>query len=308
MTQYNFQVGRGAVTAGEVTSGEDATTIVITGASGRIGRRTAELLGPTGQRLRLMSREPDKVPAIRNAETVYGDFADRPSLDWAFAGADTILVISGSAPPGERAESHRNAFEAAKRAQATHVVYLSLQGAARDSKYPYSRDHYQSEEYLAQSGVQFTALRNAFYMDMFLDLFDGDGVVRGPAGEGRGAFVSREDVARTAAAVVNAPPGGIHDVTGPEALIVGKVAQRLSKLTGRKLRFEDETAEAMRRRLSETGTPITKIELSVGWFEAIGAGELQRPSDTVRRFTGTAPLSLEGYFSRCRSLLRTLQR
>jgi NAD(P)H dehydrogenase (quinone) len=281
--------------------------IVITGASGRIGRRTAELLASTGQCLRLMSREPGNVPALRNAESVYGDFSDRPSLDAAFAGAETVLVISGSAPPGERAELHRNAFEAAKRANAAHVVYLSLEGAARDSKYPYSRDHYQSEEYLAQSGVPFTVLRDAFYMEMFVDLFDGDGVVRGPAGQRRGAFVSREDVARTAAAVVKAPPGGIHDVTGPEALTVAEVALQLSTMTGRKLRFEDESAESMRSRLSETGTPELKIELSVGWFKAIGAGELERPSDTVRRFTGTAPLSLEGYFFGFPELLRALR-
>lgn len=281
--------------------------IVITGASGRIGRRTAELLAPTGQRLRLMSREPEHIPEIRNSQSVRGDFADRPSLDAAFAGADTVLIISGSGAPGERAELHRNAFEAARRAQATHVVYLSLEGAARDSKYPYSRDHYRSEEYLAQSGVPFTVLRDAFYMDMFIDMFDRDGVVRGPAGQGRGAFVSREDVARTAAALLNAPPGGIHDVTGPEALTVAEVARRLAKLTGRKLRFEDETAEAMRGRLSETGTPAEKTELSIGWFEAISAGELERPSDTVRRFTGTTPLSLEGYFSRWPDLLKPLR-
>jgi uncharacterized protein YbjT (DUF2867 family) len=144
-------------------------------------------------------------------------------------------------------------------------------------------------------------------MDMFMDLFDHDGVVQGPAGHGRGAFVSREDVARTAAAVVNAPPGGIHDITGPEALTVAEVALRLSKLTGKNLRFEDETADSMRQRLREAGTPEEKIELSAGWFEAIGAGELERPSDSVRRFTGVAPLSLEGYFARWPDLLRPLR-
>ncbi|HMF74692.1 MAG TPA: hypothetical protein VK604_03425 [Bryobacteraceae bacterium] len=65
-------------------------------------------------------------------------------------------------------------------------------------------------------------------MDMFLEQFGADGVVRGPAQQGRGAFVSREDAARTAAAVVLQKPGGIHDVTGPEALSVADVATRLS--------------------------------------------------------------------------------
>lgn len=67
---------------------------------------------------------------------------------------------------------------------------------------------------------------------------------------GRGAFVSREDVARTAAAVLRKQPGGIYDVTGPEALSVADIARRLSTLVGRQLRYEDESADAARERLS----------------------------------------------------------
>ena len=64
-------------------------------------------------------------------------------------------------------------------------------------------------------------------MDMFLHQFDNDGVIHGPPGQGRGAFVSREDVARTVASVLIAPPGGIQAVTGPESITVGDVARRL---------------------------------------------------------------------------------
>jgi uncharacterized protein YbjT (DUF2867 family) len=148
--------------------------------------------------------------------------------------------------------------------------------------------------------------RNAFYIDMFLEKFDAGGVVRGPAQQGRGAFVSREDVAQTAAAALRRQPGGIHDVTGPEALSVADIASRLSILAGRPLRYEDESGEAARDRLSSLEPLAWRVDLSVGWFEAIAAGELQRTSDTVLRFTGTAPLTLEDYFRAFPQLLRAL--
>ncbi len=142
---------------------------------------------------------------------------------------------------------------------------------------------------------------------MFLEKFDAEGVIRGPAQQGRGAFVSREDVARNAAEVLRKQPGGIYDVTGPEALSVAEVATRLSTLVGRQLRYEDESAGAARMRLSRVEPLAWRVDLSVGWFEAIAAGELERTSDTIRRFTGTAPLTLETYFRTFPDLLQPLR-
>ncbi len=280
---------------------------LITGASGRVARRAAELLASDGRALRLMTRTPERAPKLAHAEVVYGDFADPASLDHAFAGVTTALIVSGSAEPGKRALLHRNAFEAAARARVQHAVYLSLLGSSPESQYPYSRDHALSEQYLAATGLPFTVLRNAFYMDMFLDMFDAAGVIRGPARQGRAAFVSREDCARVAAAALAASPGGIYDVTGPQALSLADVAKRLSAIVGRDLRYEDESVEAGRESRSRSGEPAWRVELALGWHEAIAAGELERTSDTVLRFTGEKPLDMEHYFSTFPDLLRPLQ-
>jgi NAD(P)H dehydrogenase (quinone) len=275
----------------------DRGMVLVTGASGRIGRRVAELLASSGYDLRLMSRDLRKAPQFAGVRVVRGDFADSNSLTAAFEGIKAALIISGSGQPGTRALTHRNAFKAADRANVRHVVYLSLQGASAYSKYPYSRDHYQSEQYLAETGLPHTILRNAFYMDMFFEQFDEAGVIRGPANEGRGAFISREDAARAAAAALISRPHGIHDVTGPEALTVAESAARLSAITGRSLRFQNESRTETRARLKQESTPAAKIELSVGWFEAIAAGELEQPSDTVFNLTGRTPMSLEEYLT-----------
>jgi uncharacterized protein YbjT (DUF2867 family) len=228
-------------------------------------------------------------------------------LDAAFAGVDIALVVSASGKPTERVQLHRHAFEAAVRAHVRHVIYLSLQGAAPSSRYPFSRDHYLSEQYLAATGLPHTILRNSFYIDMFLEKVDPDGAIRGPARQTPGAFVSREDAARTAAAVLVDPPGGIHDVTGPEALRAADVAARLSALIGRPMRYQQEPAENARKRLSQVVQESWKVDLLIGWFEAIGAGELKAVSDTVIRYTGHKPLGLEGYFSAFPKLLEPLQ-
>jgi len=74
-----------------------------------------------------------------------------------------------------------------------------------------------------------------------------------------------------------------------------------------RLRYEDESADAARQRLSRLEPLPGRVDLSVGWFEAIAAGELERPSGTVLRLTGTAPLTLEDYFRAFPELLRPLR-
>ena len=280
--------------------------ILITGASGRVPRRTAELLARNGCILRLMTRSPQNAPKLTAAQTVRGDFAEPATLADAFAGVTTALVVSASGEPGARARLHRNAFQAAAQAGVQHVVYLSLQGAAPDSMYPYSREHFLSEQYLLATGLSCTILRNAFYLDMFLEKFKAENVVRGPAKNGRGAFVSREDVARTAAAALLKKPSGIYDLTGPESLSVADIAERLSAIMQRDLRYEDEPAGTTRERLSKRESLAWRVDLAVGWFEAIAAGDLERVSENVQHFTGAAPLNLDDYSKAFPELFRPL--
>jgi uncharacterized protein YbjT (DUF2867 family) len=283
--------------------------ILITGATGNIGRRTAELLSEQGRQLRLMVRDPAKAPRLSGAEAVRGDYSDPSTLDAAFAGIETALIVSGYARPGERALLHKNAFDAAARAGVSHLVYLSFQGAAPDSKFPMSRDHYQSEQYLRESGVPFTALRDNLYLDLIPEMFDAQGVMRGPAGQGKAALISREDVTRLAAAVLSGPAGAgaTYDVTGPEALTMIETARRLSALVGRELRYEDESIEEGRRWRSQSGAPDWEVATWLGSYEAIAAGELEQTSDTVLRITGNLPFDLEAYFTARPQLLNHLR-
>src|SRR5260370_14542813 len=122
--------------------------ILITGATGNIGRRVAELLSKRGETLRLMGRRVESMPDLAQSERVIGDYANPASLDKAFEGVNRAFIVSGYAEPDRRPELHWNAFQAASRAGVRHLVYLSFLGASPQSKFPMSRDHYLSEQYL----------------------------------------------------------------------------------------------------------------------------------------------------------------
>jgi uncharacterized protein YbjT (DUF2867 family) len=147
--------------------------------------------------------------------------------------------------------------------------------------------------------VPCTFIRPNLYLDYVPDFFADDGVVRGPAGEGRAAWVSRDDLAAVLAAVLTQPghENAAYDVTGPEALRLDETANRMSALIGRPLSYQPETREqalAWRRGL---GAPDWEVDAWVSSYEAIAAGELASVSDTVLRLTGTPALTLEQFFA-----------
>lgn len=283
--------------------------ILVTGASGHVGGRVAELLAERDHDLRLMTRTPDALSGPDLGTVVQADYAEPNALDAAFDGVDVAFLVSGYAEPGTRAQLHKNAIDAAVRAGVQHLVYLSFQGAAPDSHFPMSRDHYQTEQFLEESGVPYTALRDNLYLDLIPELFGPDGVVRGPAGNGTVAWVSREDVAQTVAAAL-ANPGahaGTYDVTGPDAFSLADTADRLSSLLGRPLRYERESVEEGRAWRRQLDVPEWEVETWLGSYQAIAAGELADTSDTVERFTGQPPARLADYFEERPELLDPLR-
>ena len=286
--------------------------ILITGGTGQVGGRTAELLAADGHELRLLARDPARAPRLPGAHAVAGHYEDAASMEAAVAGVRTVFLVSArEREPGVRPRLHAAVIDAAVRAGVERLVYLSFQGASPWSRFPASHDHAATEGHLRASGLAFTIIRDCLYMDLLAGMFGADGVVRGPAGDGRAAWVAREDVAGVAAAVLADTGGGhagaTYDLTGPEALGLAEVARRLSALAGRELRYEDETVEDGRRWRAALGVPAWEVEVWLGSYLAIAAGELARVSDAAARITGRAPLGLEAYFRGQAHLLARLR-
>jgi uncharacterized protein YbjT (DUF2867 family) len=215
---------------------------------------------------------------------VYGD----PAAAEAMQGVETLLMVSG-AEDAHRVEQHRSFVEAAVRAGVRHVLYTSFVNAGKGARFLLGRDHGATEDIIRESGLTFTFLRDSFYSEVFPDFADKDGAIRGPAGEGRVAAVSRRDVAAVASVVLLDPAAHAdrtYELTGPEALTLDEVADVLSDVTGRRHRFVDETMDEARASRSHYGAPDWLVDAWISTYTAIRDGELEAVSEDIPRLLG----------------------
>lgn len=267
--------------------------IAVTGSTGYVGGAVTRLLRDGGARLRLVVRDPARAPTGAG-EVVRAPFGDRTAATDALSGAEVLFMVSAS-ESRDRLDQHWTFVDAAASAGVRHVVYTSFLGAAADATFTFARDHWATEEQLRASGMTWTFLRDSFYLD-FLPMMAGeDGVIRGPAGDGRVAAVARDDVARSAAAVLQDPTahtGVTYDLTGPEAMSLAQVAATITDVTGRSTRYEEETVEQAYASRAEYGVEDWQVDGWVSTYTAIAAGEVDVVSGDVERLTGNAPVSL----------------
>lgn len=271
--------------------------IVISGATGRLGGRVARRLG--GE-LRLLVRDPARAPSIPGARIAVAEYADLDAMRSALRGASTVLMVSGAETP-HRVAQHRTFIDAAVAERVGHVVYTSFAGAAPDATFTLARDHWATEQYIRASGLRFTFLRDNLYAD-FLPLMVGpDGVIRGPAGEGRAAVVAQDDIADAAVAVLRAPSeheGRTYELTGPSALTLSSAAAIISAATGREVRYEAETLEEAYASRERYNAPRWQVDAWVSTYTAIAAGELSAVTGDVAALTGHPATSLEDLLTR----------
>ena len=169
--------------------------VAVTGATGKVGGAVAEQLRAGGPAPRLVVRDASRAPEWAD-DVAVATYGDQRAATAALAGVDVLLMVSAS-ESADRLVQHRTFIDAAAAAGVRHVVYTSFLGAARDAVFTLARTHWATEEHLRASGMGFTLLRDSFYADFLPDLAV-DGVIAGPAGQGRVGAVARADVARVA--------------------------------------------------------------------------------------------------------------
>jgi uncharacterized protein YbjT (DUF2867 family) len=271
--------------------------IAVTGSTGVVGGLVARDLAARGIAQRLLVRDPARAPELPRTTVHASSYSDSAAAAAALTGVDTLFMVSAS-ESAERLDQHRAFVDAAAAAGVRHVVYTSFAAAAPDATFTLARDHYVTEEHIKASGMAWTFLRDSFYLDFMPALVGDDGVIRGPAGDGRAAFVARSDVAAAAAAVVIAPSahaGRTYDLTGPEALSLSEVASIISRLTGRDVSFHDETIDEAYASRASYGAPDWQVDAWVTTYTAIARNVMSSVSPAVETLTGRAPIGLETY-------------
>lgn len=271
--------------------------IAITGASGQIGLRVAGLLADQGVQLRLVVRQPNRAPTISSAEVAQASYEDPVAMRAAVDGIHTMFLVSAHGDP-DRVRHHMTAVDAAVAAGVERIVYLSFLAASPDATFTNGRDHFHTEAHLRAVGVRHAILRPAFYADEVPRWCSADGVIRGPAANGRVAWITRDDIAAAAAVVLLDPRDeNVYDFTGPEALTLTETAAVLSRATGRAVRFRHESLEEARASRSATGAPPWRIEGWVSSYAAIADGAMDVVSNAVRQLTGNDASSLDQYLA-----------
>jgi len=270
--------------------------LAITGATGAVGGRVARALARDFRNdLRLVVRDPSRA-ADFDTDLRVCEYADHAASVEALAGVDTLFMVS-AAEAVDRRDQHRTFIRAAADAGVGHIVYTSFAGAAPDATFTLGRDHWDAEQAIRESGMAFTFLRDNFYSDLLPYFADAEGVIRGPAGDGRVAAVARADVADVATAVLRAPAehaGSAYVLTGPEALTLTEVATRAGAVLGTELRFEDETVEeAYASRKAAYGAEDWQLDAWVSTYTAIRDGSCAAVSGDVEQVTGRPARTLE---------------
>lgn len=274
--------------------------LAVTGSTGHLGGMVARLLANAGTPQRLLVRDPSRAPALDDALPAVITYADPVLAKAALEGVTTLFMVSAADEAEDRLQQHYTFVDAAAAAGVQHIVYTSFFGAAADSIFTLGRDHFATEEHIKASGMDFTFLRDNFYLD-FLPLLAGeDGVIRGPAGDGVMAAVARADIARSAVIVLRAPALHIsrsYDLTGPEDISLTRAAELLTAGTGRTITFHNETLEEAYASRAPYGAPPWQVDAWVSTYTAIAAGELAGPTSAVHELTGREPLGLAQFLA-----------
>jgi len=274
--------------------------LAITGVTGRLGGGVARRLTALSIPFRMIARDPSRAPRLPGADVARAAYGDREAATATLRGVRTLFMVSAVEAP-DRLTDHRAFVDAAADAGVRHIVYVSFLSAAADSTFTLGRDHWWTERHIRASGLDFTFLRDNLYADFLPTMVGDDGVLRGPAGDGRVAAVAEDDVADAAAAVLRDPAahaGAAYGLTGPAALALAEVAGTIARVIGRPTTYDAETVEEAYASRAVYGAPRWQVDAWVSTYIGIARGEFASVTGAIRHLTGHEPLSFEDVLTR----------
>jgi uncharacterized protein YbjT (DUF2867 family) len=270
------------------------TTVLVTGATGTIGRRLVRDLAAQGYDVRAAVRSPDRAAALGAFAhlAVVADLDDSAAVDRAVKGSDQVVLIAANSErqlPQELA-----VIDAARRHGVGHLIKLSVGGAAPGAPLALARDHYEAEQRLQAAGVPATIVRPGFVMQNLLQYaawIAADGIWRLPFGDGAMAMIDALDVAAALSVLVEGGrPAGDQVWTGPESLTMNDVAKRLSDATGRVITYVDGDAESFYEHYTADGhEPRYARDMTTLYDRIVRAGWVAGVAPGLEQVLGRAP-------------------
>ena len=289
--------------------------ILVTGASGQLGSLVIQHLLETqkvaASDIIAATRDPAKLSdlAAKGIEIRKADFDDATSLDNAFAGVDRLAIISTDAlaVPGQRQTQHKAAVAAATKAAVKHVVYTSMPNPDK-SRVTFAPDHLASEQAVKASGLSYTILRNAWYMDNYMMSLPHNlstGQWFSASGDGKVSDISRNDCAKALAAVLasDATDSATYTLTSAESLSNTDVAALVTATVGKPLAVVQVTDEQLAGGLTGAGLPPFLVDMLVSADANIRDGNFDLVTGDFKALTGSEPETLKAFLSDRKAIL-----
>jgi uncharacterized protein YbjT (DUF2867 family) len=234
-------------------------------------------------------------------DVITGDMGDPQSVRRALEGVERALIVMGNHP--DQAALERQFATLAEQAGVTHLVKISSMEAAEDASAVLPLNHYETEQHIVASGMNWTFLRPNFYMQnmlMYAEAIKRGGSFALPLGAAFTAMVDTEDVGQVAAAVLSEDghAGHIYELTGPDLMNFYEVAGRLGGVIGYNVRYDEQPPEDFRATLERFIASRWQLDAVCELFAEIAAGSLAYRTETVQDLLGRAPTPIESFAQR----------
>lgn len=277
--------------------------ILITGATGNLGKATIEFLSKKipSENIAVLVRDENKASDLKalGVDVRTGDYHEKDSLVKAFRGVEKLLLISSN-DFNDRLGQQKNAVDAAKEAGVKHILYtgVSMQNFEHSALKQIMGDHFDTEKHILESGLTYTFLRDNLYADV-LPMFIGEHVfetgIHFPAGEGKVPFSLRIEMAEAFANVLSSEghENKIYEISNSESYSFQDVANALSAHTGKPVAYHAVSADDFRKTLSEAGVPEAMIGFSLAFATGAKDGDFDIPNNHLEQLLGRKPSSLD---------------
>jgi len=273
--------------------------ILVTGASGTVGKEVLNQVAKSGARHRAMYRsDTEAAKAPPRTETVVADFAKKETLPAALQGIESVYLVCSPIPDLVTLET--NMIDACAASAVKHVVLNSALGAGNYNR-SFPSWHRKVEDYLRATRLSWTILRpNSFHQNTvayYAPSIRAQGVFYGSTGDSRMSYVDVRDVAAAAATVLRGGEhiGKIYELNGPEALTPAAVADKIARHTGRSVKYVDIPMTTQRKTMLEMGMPEWQVTALLDLQQYYVNGEGGGVDSVLQTLIRRAPITLDEF-------------
>lgn len=282
--------------------------ILVTGASGTVGRAVLDALSNSGQPIKALFRKPSDAAKAGSVATAVADFSDQEGLKRALSGADTVFLVCSPVP--NLVELEEDVIRASKSAGVKHIVKASALGAGDYAK-SFPSWHRAVEEKLKASGLGFTIIRPNSFMQNILAYnapsIRAQGAFYSALGKSKTSYIDVRDVGAAAAKALASPgehAGKVYELNGPEAVSSGELAGRISKVAGREIKYVEIPEAAQEKAMLDLGMPQWQVTAVLELQQYYTGGKGGEVTDVLSGLLGRAPIRLDQFLAENRESFR----